>query len=391
VLMGGARLGPGGAGVSFVLDVTERHRAEAERADTLNLLGSLLATAPVGLCFVDRGLRFTHVNDQLAALNRQPVEEHLGRHVREVSAPLADLVEAPLRRVLQEGCALLDQELGEGAALTRPDGSPGHFQASYYPVHDRTGQVVLAGTVLVDLTERKRAEEQLREAAEFRERFLGIVSHDLRTPLQASMLAASLLLRADDLPERHQKLARRIASSTERMARMISELLDFTRSRLGGGIPVERRRVNLAQLTQEVLDEVEVGAREGQLRLSVEGPCEGAWDPGRISQVVQNLVTNALKHGAAGGPVTLRLVGEASGVRLSVHNQGEPIPAALLPQLFNPFRRGAGRSAASPVSEGLGLGLYIAQAVIAAHGGRIEAHSSAQAGTTFQVWLPLGL
>ena len=146
--------------------------------------------------------------------------------------------------------------------------------------------------------------------------------------------------------------------------------------------------MNLAQLTQEVLDEVEVGAREGQLRLSVEGPCEGAWDPGRISQVVQNLVTNALKHGAPGGPVTLRLAGEAGGVRLSVHNGGEPIPPTLLPQLFNPFRRGAGRSGASPHSEGLGLGLYIAQAVIAAHGGRIEAHSSAQAGTTFQVWLP---
>ncbi|MBF5045255.1 PAS domain S-box protein [Aggregicoccus sp. 17bor-14] len=392
VLMGGARLSPGGAGVSFVLDVTERHRAEAERADTLSLLGSLLATAPVGLCFVDRSLRFTHVNESLAALTHAPVEAHLGRSVSDVApAALALALQGSFRRVFAEGVALPEQEL----AAPRADGSPGHFQASFYPVLDRTGQVALAGAVLVDLTERKHAEEQLEEAAEFRERFLGIVSHDLRTPLQASMLAASLLLRAEDLPERHQKLARRIATSTERMGRMISELLDFTRSRLGGGIPVERRAVDLAGLCQEVLDEVGLGAGEGQLQLILEGnegegPCTGEWDPGRIAQVVQNLVTNALKHGAPGAPVTLRLVGEAEGVRLSVHNRGAPIPPTLLPELFNPFRRGARRSAASGASEGLGLGLYIARAVLAAHGGHIEAHSSAEEGTTFQVYLPRG-
>ncbi len=155
---------------------------------------------------------------------------------------------------------------------------------------------------------------------------------------------------------------------------------------MGGGIPVERRRVNLAQLCQEVLDEVELGAQGGQLRLGVEGACEGEWDPGRIAQVVQNLVTNALKHGAAGAPVSVRLRGEPEGVHLSVHNTGRPIPPELLPELFNPFRRGAQDDTSS--LGGLGLGLYIVQQIVVAHGGTVHADSREGQGTTFTVRLP---
>jgi len=246
--------------------------------------------------------------------------------------------------------------------------------------------IVGAVVVSTDLTEHQLREEELRRTAEFRERFLGIVSHDLRNPLNSISLSASMLLREQELPVRSKKTAGRIAHSAERMGRMISDLLDFTRGRLGGGIPLARRAGDLRQICRPVLEELGLGGPGSPLRLSTEGEFQGEWDADRLAQLVGNLVKNALDYSPPGSPVMVALRDEGAWVRLEVHNQGEPIPSEVLPQLFEPFRRGM-REEDSQHS-GLGLGLFIAQQISRAHGGTLEAHSTREDGTIFRLRLP---
>jgi signal transduction histidine kinase len=170
------------------------------------------------------------------------------------------------------------------------------------------------------------------------------------------------------------------------MARMIADLLDFTRGRLGGGIPIAPQSAHLRRICQHALEELEAGHPERHLRLEAEGDFQGEWDPDRLAQVVGNLGKNALDYSPEGTPVEFTLRDEGDTVRLEVHNQGAPIPAEHLPHLFEPFRRGSLEERDSP--SGLGLGLYIVQQIIQAHGGTIEVRSNAADGTTFTVRLP---
>ncbi len=230
------------------------------------------------------------------------------------------------------------------------------------------------------------AMEERRRTAEFRERFLSIVSHDLRNPLNAIALSAGVLLR-EELPVRARKAAGRISQSAERMARMIGDLQDFTRGRLGGGIPILRQQVDLLLICRPVLEELRVAWPDRELRLRVEGDLQGEWDADRLAQLVGNLVKNALDYSPPDQPVTVTLRDEGAWVRLEVHNLGEPISPQLLPQLFEPFRRGMRREEGSQ-SPGLGLGLFIAHQITLAHEGMLEARSTQEDGTTFILRLP---
>jgi signal transduction histidine kinase len=232
-----------------------------------------------------------------------------------------------------------------------------------------------------DITEQKRAEQ-------LRERLVGIVSHDLRSPLQSISLASELLLRQEDLPASVLAGVRRISRSADRMARMITDLLDFTRARAGGGIPLRRRPGELVDLVSNTLEEFEV-PHPGRVVLSHgRGPYTGEWDLDRLAQVVSNLVGNALQHGAESTPVEVDLREEGSELVLTVTNQGPPIPETLLPHVFDPFRRAGGDSRSA--RQGLGLGLYIVQQIVLAHGGTITVRSSEATGTRFTVRLPRG-
>ncbi|MFL5355652.1 ATP-binding protein [Archangium sp.] len=233
---------------------------------------------------------------------------------------------------------------------------------------------------------RDRTEEELRRAAEFRERFLGIVSHDLRNPLNAILLSANALMCAEDLPPRHLKAVRRVVTSAERMARMIGELLDFTRGRLGGGIPVLPRPMNLRQLVRHVLEELEAGHPGRELWLEARGDFQGEWDPDRLAQVVGNLGKNALDYSPEETPVRFTLREEGGSVVLEVNNAGPPIPADRLATIFEPFRR-LMKGSPHPAS-GLGLGLYIVEQIVQGHGGTCSVRSSGEEGTTFIVRLP---
>jgi signal transduction histidine kinase len=216
------------------------------------------------------------------------------------------------------------------------------------------------------------------EASLLKDRFIGILGHDLRNPLTAITNSAHLLMRASDLPERHHNAAARILRSSERMAQMIRDVLDFTRGELGGGIPVEPIPANLADICHRVVDEIAAAHPQRDIELVTSGDLVGRWDGARLEQVVSNLVANALQHGQ--GKILVEAQGSAGQIVLRVQNGGPPIPTDELPTLFEAFSKGprhAGRT------EGLGLGLYIVKEIVRAHGGTVEVTSSAEAGTTF--------
>ncbi|EPX55020.1 hypothetical protein D187_009526 [Cystobacter fuscus DSM 2262] len=278
--------------------------------------------------------------------------------------------------------------------VRRPDGTVRILSGTAFPLHHPDGSP--AGAVLTarDETERLEMErrcaeslERLRRTAEFRERFLGIVGHDLRNPLGAIDLSARVLDRSGHLDESEHRMVGRIRASTERMTRMIGELLDFTRSRLGGGMPVHPQVADLAAICREALDEVRMSLPGARVCLRVLGHGAGEWDAGRLSQVISNLVSNAVHYSPKHKPVRVTLRGEGvEDVVITVHNHGPPIPPELLPVLFEPFRRGPGSGPSN--RDGLGLGLYIVRQIVLAHGGQLEVSSSADKGTTFTVRLP---
>jgi len=228
--------------------------------------------------------------------------------------------------------------------------------------------------------------EELHQRADFEEQLIGIVSHDLRTPVSAILLGVIALLRGEELSDRQTKSVVRIQSSAERASRMIRDLLDFTQARLGGGIRIERRATDLHELTRDVLEEIEATHGDRELRWSRAGDGRGEWDPDRLGQVVQNLVTNALKYSPANTPVRIETHAEDGGVVLSVHNEGAPIPPERLGSIFQPLQRASGE--VDKAGRSIGLGLYIVKQVVDAHGGRIGVESTAEAGTTFTVRLP---
>jgi signal transduction histidine kinase len=218
---------------------------------------------------------------------------------------------------------------------------------------------------------------------QFRDQFVGILSHDLRTPLGAITAGAALVALPEDNPERRSWVAARIMNSAQRMERMIRDLLDVTHVRLSGAIPVKRRPVDLQQVCDEAMIEIRAGQPDAVVRLQAGGDLRGEWDPDRLAQVVSNLVGNAIQHGG-GTPVTVTAREDGDSVTLAVHNGGSPIPPEALAFVFEPLARGR----TDNTRHHLGLGLFIARAVVSAHGGNIQVRSSADAGTTFTVALP---
>jgi PAS domain S-box-containing protein len=226
-----------------------------------------------------------------------------------------------------------------------------------------------------------------RERAELEQQLIGIVSHDLRTPLSTILMSStSLLRRSHDLDEASLKAVRRIHSASERAAALIRDLLDFTRARRAGKIAIAPQRLDLHAHARRVAEDVRQAAPDRRLEFEQRGDAQGWWDPARVAQVVENLVSNAFKYGASDAPVVVRTVGDDGWVRLEVHNRGNPIDPALLPHIFEPMRQS--RAGGVGGAGGVGLGLYIVDHVVRAHGGTVEVRSTADDGTTFVVRIP---
>ena len=224
---------------------------------------------------------------------------------------------------------------------------------------------------------------ELTETLRLNELFTAVLGHDLRNPLSAILNSANLLERISKEDVVKQS-ATRMVSSGRRMSRMIDDMLDLTRARLGGGIPLRLQETEFAQIVHRVIQEHQVSFPAGRLETRLEGNLSGSWDADRLAQVTSNLVGNALEHGESQDPIEVSANGTgADWVTLSVTNTGV-IPEEILPHLFDPFRGGQRQLGRR---EGLGLGLYIVQQIVLAHGGRVEVKTDARR-TTFLVELP---
>jgi signal transduction histidine kinase len=239
-----------------------------------------------------------------------------------------------------------------------------------------------------DVSEERRSEAALKQQAEFEQQLVGIVSHDLRNPLNVIQLASTVLLQSGEHDERTMKALARIASSTGRAIRLVRDLLDFTQARLGGGIPIVPKALDLHVLARQTMDEVQTTHPERDLELAACGNGEGVWDPDRLAQVLTNLISNALKYSPPNTPVRVQTDGFGDEIELRVHNWGAPIPAEARARLFQPMHRASAQ--VSPAERSVGLGLFIVKEIVTGHGGRIDVRSDEPDGTTFTVRLPRG-
>jgi PAS domain S-box-containing protein len=239
--------------------------------------------------------------------------------------------------------------------------------------------------VVADISVRKRREEEQRVLAELQSHLMAIVGHDLRSPLSAIVTAHSVLEAMLGETEREGKMLDIIKSSTDRAVRMIETLLDYSKARFGGGIPISLRSSSFHEPVAQVHHEMQVAHPDRELIFRREGDGTGEIDPDRISQVASNLLANALAHGDAHQPVEVTSEVGDRWLTLRVRNHGEAIPDEVLPTLFEPFHRGSGSGGSSG---GLGLGLYIVRAIVEGHGGAVSVVSQPDTGTLFEVCLP---
>jgi sigma-B regulation protein RsbU (phosphoserine phosphatase) len=223
------------------------------------------------------------------------------------------------------------------------------------------------------------------DRALFAEQMMGIVSHDLRNPLTVIRMSAHILQRGE-LTSQQRTALQRLSHSTERAIRLIADLLDFTRARMGQDLPLTIEPVDLHSLVGDSVDELRAAypTREIVHHRSGDGPCSASTD--RLVQAIGNLVSNAIQHGRSDSPITVRSEIDPQRCAITVHNEGDAIGADALASIFEPMVRGAGQG----VAQGVGLGLFIVREIARAHGGDVAVESTGAAGTAFAISFPPG-
>lgn len=224
------------------------------------------------------------------------------------------------------------------------------------------------------------------EITQSKERFLAILGHDLRSPLSAIITSSAFMLDTGELKEPELTLVGRIATSSRRMNHMVMDLLDFARTRFGDRIPIVREAMDIGRVVTEVATEITASAPHRTLDVKKSGDLRGEWDASRVAQVLTNLLGNAIDHGSADAPVVVTARGDEREVVIAVHNEGLPIPESDLRRVFDAIS--TPELSASRDRRHLGLGLYIVDKIVAAHGGFVDVQSSEKEGTVFTVHLP---
>ena len=241
-------------------------------------------------------------------------------------------------------------------------------------LRDEKGHAIGFSGSSIDTTELRRAEAELSRAVAFREQLIGILGHDLRNPVSAVRGVASLLQLDRSLPPKVCDGLQVIDNAAQRMSEMIETLLDFTRIRFHGVLPVSPSEMDFCELCRSVVEEARVVHSGREVVLDAPAKVRGRWDYPRMAQAVSNLLSNALVHGDDKAPVRMFVGVGPEIVRLDVVNRGPTISPAQIPTLFEPFKQGDAAGTESR-PRGLGLGLYIANQIVASHGGSLTAES----------------
>ena len=391
-------------GLAYVLDLTERKRAEqraqeavmtaeAERRRLDALLEALRESELRFRTLADNIAQLAWITDAKGAVSwyNKRWHDYTGTTPEEVQGWGWQRVHHPehVQRVVEKIRHHL--ETGEPWEDTFPlrgkDGTYRWFLSRAIPIRGPDGNIIRWFGTNTDVTEALQATEELRQTAIFREQFIGVLGHDLRNPLAALKTSIALLLRQENLKTQQLRTLQRMAGTADRMERMIADLLDFARGRLGGGIPLNRGRVDLAEVAHRSVEEVQFAYPDHEIEFTAATPALCECDADRLSQVIGNLLTNAIVHGREDTPVQVEVSRAQPEVKVKVKNLGTPIPDKLRSNLFEPFSR-----APADPSRGrsLGLGLFIVKQIVDAHHGRITVESTADTGTTFTVYLPTG-
>jgi PAS domain S-box-containing protein len=395
--------------VTIVHDITRRKRAEEamrrseeQARRQLAYIEAIYATAPVGLCFVDTNLTYLSMNERLAEINGKSIEEHVGRTVSEVLPDMAEMLEPIFRRVIETGEPALNVE--QRVVRKAQPIVPRYFIASFYPIKNGGGRVLGVNVVVMDITQRKKTEEELErllrqekaaraeaEAANrMKDEFLATISHELRTPL-TSILGWARMLTGGGLTKPQASHALDvIAQSAQSQNRLIEDILDTSRI-ITGRLKLDAQPVVIERIFHAAVDVIRPSAEAKGIALNEtvrmpDGLVFG--DANRLQQAIWNLLSNAVKFTGEGGNIEARLERAEGQVEITVKDSGVGIEPRFLPYVFDRFRQ----ADASSTREygGLGIGLAIVRHIVEMHGGSVSASSPGKGqGATFKIRLPL--
>jgi PAS domain S-box-containing protein len=365
-----------------VFDITDRKQAEAALRDRDERLREALAAGQVGTwrlaLNLESGTRHPGFN-QLLGLDPEETS-HTGE---DFFAPIHPDDRGVFREAIREAVRQ-GRDLQSEHRVVWPGGEVRWLRARGRVIHNAEGGAAHIAGASADITDQQKARAEAERHSEFERQLVSIVSHDLKNPLSAIRMSASLLLKRGRLDFQQARSLGHIASSAERAGSLITDFLDFTQARTAGGITVHPRLVNLRNVVGKVVEEMQLAHPEREVVLQHVGSLQALADEDRLAQAISNLVGNALQHSPPTARIVVRTAGDAERKTITVSNEGPPIPEEDLLRLFQPDHRKC-HGGGSPRSAGLGL--YITQQIVLAHGGRISVKSD-QEGTCFTVLLP---
>jgi len=379
-------------------DITERREAEEALRDCdpqlrerLSEIDAMYRYAPIGLCIFDTDLRWVRLNERLAEINGLPLQEHIGRTPREIVPDVGEQAEEALRAILATGEPLLDFEM-KGTTRAQP-GVVRYWNERWAPIKDEEGRITGITAAAEEITERKRAEEQVKRYAENLkrsnedlERFAYIASHDLQEPIRVMVSYAQLLARryTGRLDPDADEYIRFIEQSGKQMQGLITDLLAYSRISSQGN---EAEPTSADDVVCEAIELLQMRIEETGATIVTRDPLPIVMaDPGQLRQVFQNLIGNAIKFRKPDEPPRIQITAEKHGTmwQFAVSDNGIGIEPEYLDRIFMIFQRLHGRDS----YPGTGIGLTIVKRIVERHGGKIWVASEPGEGSTFYFTLP---